>query len=62
MVSGERLDFVLFCRCKGVEHFILEIIESLPDMEMIINVKDYPLVSPHSILEHIQLHSMCCTD
>ena len=34
----------VFCRCKGVEHFILEIIDSLPNMEMMINVKDYPLV------------------
>ena len=31
-------------RCKGVEHFILEIIDKLPDMEMRINVKDYPQV------------------
>ena len=27
-----------------MEHFILEIIDSLPNMEMMINVKDYPLV------------------
>jgi len=31
-------------RCKGIEHFILEIIGKLPDMEMRINVKDYPQV------------------
>lgn len=31
-------------RCKGVEHFILEVIQDLPDMEMIINVHDYPKV------------------
>ncbi|XP_064606881.1 protein O-glucosyltransferase 1-like [Liolophura sinensis] len=29
-------------RCSGVEHFILEIIKKLPDMEMIINVRDWP--------------------
>ncbi|XP_031559998.1 protein O-glucosyltransferase 1-like [Actinia tenebrosa] len=29
-------------RCKGVEHFLLEIIDKLPDMEMIINVRDWP--------------------
>ena len=50
MLTCEIIDFVLCFRCKGVEHFILEIIESLPDMEMIINVKDYPLVSWHSII------------
>ncbi|KAG7315805.1 hypothetical protein KOW79_020671 [Hemibagrus wyckioides] len=31
-------------RCSGVEHFILEVIDRLPDMEMIINVRDYPQV------------------
>ncbi|XP_044298410.1 protein O-glucosyltransferase 1 isoform X2 [Varanus komodoensis] len=31
-------------RCSGVEHFILKIINDLPDMEMIINVRDYPQV------------------
>ncbi|XP_020606070.1 protein O-glucosyltransferase 1-like [Orbicella faveolata] len=31
-------------RCKGVEHFILEIIDKLPDMEMRINVRDYPQI------------------
>ena len=27
-----------------MEHFILEVIDSLPNMEMMINVRDYPLV------------------
>lgn len=31
-------------RCSGVEHFILGIIHRLPDMEMVINVRDYPQV------------------
>lgn len=31
-------------RCSGVEHFILEIIDRLPDMEMVVNVRDYPQV------------------
>ncbi|XP_018613281.1 protein O-glucosyltransferase 1 [Scleropages formosus] len=31
-------------RCSGVEHFILEVIDRLPDMEMVINVRDYPQV------------------
>ncbi|ESP00309.1 hypothetical protein LOTGIDRAFT_225910 [Lottia gigantea] len=29
-------------RCSGNEHFILEIIKQLPDMELIINVHDWP--------------------
>ncbi|XP_074610409.1 protein O-glucosyltransferase 1-like [Acropora palmata] len=31
-------------RCKGVEHFILKMIDKLPDMEMRINVRDYPQI------------------
>ncbi|XP_053169093.1 protein O-glucosyltransferase 1 isoform X2 [Hemicordylus capensis] len=38
-------DCMFPARCSGVEHFILEIIDRLPDMEMIINVRDYPQVS-----------------
>ncbi|KAK2547994.1 Protein O-glucosyltransferase 1 [Acropora cervicornis] len=30
--------------CKGVEHFILKMIDKLPDMEMRINVRDYPQI------------------
>ncbi|KAJ3584800.1 hypothetical protein NHX12_015295 [Muraenolepis orangiensis] len=29
-------------RCSGVEHFILQVIDRLPDMEMVVNVRDYP--------------------
>lgn len=38
------LCFCLVNRCSGVEHFILEVIRRLPDMEMVINVRDYPQV------------------
>ncbi|XP_072318082.1 protein O-glucosyltransferase 1 [Eucyclogobius newberryi] len=31
-------------RCSGVEHFILEVIDGLPDLEMVVNVRDYPQV------------------
>lgn len=41
--SGESVVF-LVDRCSGVEHFILEVIGRLPDMEMVINVRDYPQV------------------
>lgn len=34
-------------RCQGVEHFILNIIHELPNMEIIINVFDYPKVHVH---------------
>lgn len=35
--------FIVF-RCSGVEHFILEVIDRLPDLEMVVNVRDYPQV------------------
>ena len=31
-------------RCRGVEHFLLEVIDDLPDVEMLINVFDWPKV------------------
>ncbi|KAL6115493.1 poglut1 [Pungitius sinensis] len=31
-------------RCSGVEHFVLEVIDRLPDLEMVVNVRDYPQV------------------
>ncbi|XP_057379898.1 O-glucosyltransferase rumi homolog [Daphnia carinata] len=34
-------------RCSGVEYFILKIIKDLPDMELIINSRDWPQVSRH---------------
>ncbi|XP_076447396.1 protein O-glucosyltransferase 1-like [Babylonia areolata] len=38
-----REEFCMFpFRCSGVEHFILEIIDKLPDMEFLLNVQDYP--------------------
>ncbi|XP_064105982.1 O-glucosyltransferase rumi homolog [Macrobrachium nipponense] len=36
-------------RCSGVEYFILKIIDSLPDMEMVINTRDWPQVNSHFI-------------
>ncbi|XP_016407514.1 protein O-glucosyltransferase 1-like [Sinocyclocheilus rhinocerous] len=31
-------------RCSGVEHFILKVVNRLPDLEVVINVRDYPQV------------------
>ncbi|KAM3933085.1 protein O-glucosyltransferase 1 isoform 1-T1 [Leptodactylus fuscus] len=40
-----REDDCMFpARCSGVEHFLLELLPDLPDMEMVINVRDYPQV------------------
>ena len=35
-------DFSIVYRCNGVAHFLLEIIADLPDLEMIVNVRDNP--------------------
>lgn len=32
-------------RCSGNEHFILEVIKKLPDMEFVINTRDWPQIS-----------------
>lgn len=32
-------------RCNGNEHFILEVIKKLPDMEFVINTRDWPQIS-----------------
>ncbi|KAL3852463.1 hypothetical protein ACJMK2_016097 [Sinanodonta woodiana] len=38
-----REEYCMFpARCSGVEHFILEVINSLPDMELVINTRDWP--------------------
>lgn len=36
-------------RCSGVEHFIKKVLATvnLPDMDLVINVRDYPQVLPH---------------
>ena len=31
-------------RCRGVEHFLLAVLEDAPDLELLINVLDYPQV------------------
>ncbi|CAH0557986.1 unnamed protein product [Brassicogethes aeneus] len=31
-------------RCSGIEHFLLELIPTLPDMDLIINTRDWPQV------------------
>ncbi|XP_060565583.1 protein O-glucosyltransferase 1-like [Ruditapes philippinarum] len=43
-----REDSCMFpARCSGVEHFILEIIKKLPDMEFILNTRDWPQSSKY---------------
>ncbi|XP_012274696.1 O-glucosyltransferase rumi homolog [Orussus abietinus] len=34
-------------RCSGIEHFIFEIINKLPDMDLVINTRDYPQTNQH---------------
>ena len=49
-VYGNHDNTRLVSRCKGVEHFILECINELPNMEFIVNVRDFPLVSIRALL------------
>jgi protein glucosyltransferase len=34
-------------RCAGVEHFIIPLLPKLPDMELVINMRDWPQISKH---------------
>jgi len=34
-------------RCSGIEHFLLRVIKELPDIEFIVNTRDWPQVSRH---------------
>nr|XP_046237907.1 protein O-glucosyltransferase 1 isoform X1 [Scatophagus argus] len=47
-------------RCSGVEHFILEVINRLPDLEMVVNVRDYPQV-PHWVQPTLPVFSFSKT-
>lgn len=31
-------------RCAGIEHFLLELLSKLPDMDIIINTRDWPQI------------------
>lgn len=34
-------------RCAGIEYFLLKVIGNLPDMDLVINVRDYPQSSEY---------------
>lgn len=34
-------------RCAGIEHFLLKVIDNLSDMDLIINIRDYPQSSEY---------------
>lgn len=37
-------------RCDGIEHFILKLIDKLPDTELIVNTRDWPqIIKNHHI-------------
>jgi hypothetical protein len=41
------VDCMFPARCAGVEHFIIPLLSELPDMEFIINMRDWPQISKH---------------
>nr|CAG4637073.1 EOG090X07KN [Ceriodaphnia reticulata] len=50
-IIGHKLyrdkDCLFPSRCSGIEHFILKVISHLPDMEFIVNTRDWPQISRH---------------
>ncbi len=51
------------CRCSGVEHFILKVVNRLPDFEVVINVRDYPQVPGwvQPVLPVLSFSKVCTT-
>ncbi|XP_033610880.1 O-glucosyltransferase rumi homolog isoform X2 [Cryptotermes secundus] len=41
------VDCMFPARCAGVEHFIIPLLSKLPDMEFVINMRDWPQISKH---------------
>lgn len=41
------VDCMFPTRCAGVEHFIIALLPKLPDMELVINMRDWPQISKH---------------
>lgn len=37
-------------RCSGIEHFLKENILKIPDLEMIVNCRDWPQISIHHVI------------
>lgn len=36
-------------RCAGIEHFLKANIQKIPDLEMIVNCRDWPQISIHHV-------------
>ncbi|XP_064482586.1 O-glucosyltransferase rumi homolog [Ornithodoros turicata] len=45
LYRGEECMFPF--RCSGVEHFLLQIVDRLPDMEFVLNTRDWPQSNKH---------------
>lgn len=41
------VDCMFPARCAGAEHFIIPLLPELPDMELVINMRDWPQISKH---------------
>lgn len=37
-------------RCSGIEHFLKENIQQIPDLEMIVNCRDWPQINIHYVI------------
>jgi len=40
-------DCMFHFRCRGIEHFLLGLVDQLPNTEMIVNTRDWPQVNKH---------------
>ncbi|XP_076034494.1 O-glucosyltransferase rumi homolog [Oratosquilla oratoria] len=44
-----ELECMFPSRCSGIEHFILKIIDKIPNMDLIINTRDWPQINRHFV-------------
>ncbi|XP_061402128.1 O-glucosyltransferase rumi-like [Musca vetustissima] len=48
-------------RCEGIEHFLLKLVPNLPNMDLVINTRDYPQVSGRFTREVLPVFSFSKT-
>ena len=45
-------------RCAGIEYFLKANIQKIPDLEMIVNCRDWPQISNHHVIKWLQCFSL----
>ncbi|XP_073820470.1 O-glucosyltransferase rumi-like [Musca autumnalis] len=57
-----QMDCFFPARCEGIEHFLLKLLPSLPNMDFVINTRDYPQISGRFSKEALPVFSFSKTE